>query len=148
MNKNKKSIILIFLALALVLVFAGCAGDGILKEAKLTITANPNPAPYNEEIERWKFDLEIRERNGVGVTLNSMKINFYNENNDITTSQIENVDTIIEWFKTDYIAASSKISSPVRVTLGKANYTIFAFEGIDDNSNPVEAAVRIDYLPK
>lgn len=142
-NGFKKTFIFFAITLIFVSFCAGCAG--IPKTARLTISAVPNPVPCGDD-GKWYLDLIITENNGIGVTLNSLIFESYNEGEELVKTQTFDIDTIIEWFKTDYIKAFSSIKTNL-VTSTVAKYDIAKVKGIDDNGNTVEATYRINFLP-
>ena len=91
--------------------------------------------------------MTISESNGVGVTVISLTFTSYNQEDEITQIQITYAEEFFEWFETDFIPAFSTITNPI-VHSGTCEYSIVRVAGIDDNDNPVEATIRIDYLPQ
>ena len=145
MNKEKRVWIALFLALTLMLILSGCAG--LPKIAEISIVADPNPASYSSEDGKWHYTMTISESNGVGVTLTSVRFDGYNQTEQLYQSQFLYEEDIIDWFGSNYILAFSMLQPGVQYS-GIAKYTIIKVEGIDDNDNPIEATVRIDYLPQ
>jgi len=155
LNKEKRIWIALFLALTLMLILSGCSG--LPKTAKINITINPNPVPYSSENENWPFNIILEESNRIGVILSSLTFDDYNQEGQLfdTTIFYEAGEGIItSWFGSNYLPAFSSLQLQVNfaywVSLGEevAKYAILTIEGIDDNDNPVEATVRIDYLPQ
>ena len=145
MNKGKRIWIVLFIALTLIVILAGCSG--LPKIAQLGIVVDPNPVPCSSEDGKWHYMMNISESNGVGVTVASLTFTGYNQENEITGTTILDAEEFFEWFETDYIPAFSTIQNGI-VHSGTSVYSIARVAGIDDNDNPVEATVRIDYLPK
>jgi hypothetical protein len=56
---------------------SGCSG--LPKTAKINISFDPNPVPYDSENEQWLLNLILSENNGVGVTLISLRIDSYDQ---------------------------------------------------------------------
>ena len=145
MNKEKRIWIALFLTLTLMVILSGCSG--LPKTAKINITINPNPVPYDSETENWPFDIVLDESNGVGVTLISLRFDSYNQEEELFGTQILYEEDIIDWFESNYIPAFSAIQTEISYS-GTAKYSIVTVAGIDDNDNPVEATGRVDFLPQ
>jgi len=145
MNKEKRIWIALFLALTLMLILSGCSG--LPKTAKINITIDPNPVPYSSEDGKWHYTMTISESNGVGVTLSSIRLDSYDQAEQLFYTQFLYEDDIIDWFKSNYIPAFSMLQNGV-VHSGTGKYIIITVEGIDDNDNPIEATSRIDFLPQ
>ena len=91
--------------------------------------------------------MNISESNGVGVTVTSLTFTGYNQEDELTGTTILDAEEFFEWFETDYVPAFSTIQNNINHS-GTSVYSIVRFAGIDDNDNPVEATIRIDYLPE
>jgi len=146
MKKQKKAWILLFFVLTLMIVLSGCSG--LPKTAKINITIDPNPVPYNSETEKWWYNLILSESNGIGVTLISLRLDQYNQQEQLYGTKILYEEDITNWFGSNYLPAFSALSSWVYVTSTIRKYTILTVEGIDDNNNPIEAIGRVDFLPQ
>ena len=85
MKKQKRIRIALFLLLILIIVISGCSG--LPKTAKINITIDPNPVPYDSEAENWPFDIILDESNGVGVTLSSIRWDEYNQEEQLFLTQ-------------------------------------------------------------
>lgn len=150
MKSQKKIWALLILAVILMVVLSGCGGVTGPKKAKVNVTISPNPVPYSIEDEGWKYNLILEETKGIGVTLNSLIFDSYNQNDEIihTTSIYEaEGGGITQGFGSNYLAAFSSLQATVLHT-GSGIYSILTFEGIDDNGNPIETTGRVNYLPK
>ena len=79
MKKQKRIWISLLLSFILIIVLSGCSGVIGPKTAKINITIDPNPVPYSSENESWSFDIVLNESNGIGVTLNSLKHDSYDQ---------------------------------------------------------------------
>jgi hypothetical protein len=145
MIKEKRTWIVLFISLTLIAVLAGCTG--LPKIAEISIVADPNPVPCSSEDGRWYFTMNISESNGVGVTVTSLTFTGYNQEDELTGTTILDAEEFFDWFETDYVSAFSTIQTGISYS-GTSVYSIARIAGIDDNGNPVEATVRIDYLPK
>jgi len=145
MMKEKRIWIVLFIALILIAISAGCAG--LPKIAEISIVADPNPVPCSGEDGKWHYTMYISESNGVGVTVNSLSFTSYNQEDELIETQIVDAEEFFEWFETDYIPAFSTIQNGI-VHSGISVYAFVRVAGIDDNDNPVEATIRIDYLPE
>ena len=145
MKKQKRIWISLLLSIILIVVLSGCSG--LPKTAKINITIDPNPVPYDTEDEVWWFNLIFSESNGVGVTLISIRFDFYDQAEELVHTQILYEEDIIDWFESNYIPAFSTLSDWVWYS-GTSKYTIITFAGVDDNGNPIEATERVDYLPQ
>ena len=145
MNKEKRIWIALFLALTLMVVLSGCSG--LPKTAELNISIDPKPVTYDSQDEGWPFLITISESNGVGVTVSSIKFDSYNQEEELYDTDLFYEETIIDWFKSDYISAFSSIQSNI-LRKGDSKYNIMTVTGLDDNDNPVEATTRIDWLPQ
>ena len=145
MMKEKRIWIVLFIALTLIAISAGCTG--LPKIAELSIVADPNPVPYSSEDGKWHYTMNISESNGVGVTVTSLTFTGYNQEDELTGTTILDAEEFFEWFETDYVPAFSTIQNNINHS-GTSVYSIVRFAGIDDNDNPVEATIRIDYLPE
>jgi len=145
MKKQKRIWISLLLSFILIVVLSGCSG--LPKTAKINISFTPNPVPYDTEDEEWWYYVIFSESNGVGVTLISLRFDGYNQAEELVYTNIYYEEDIIDWFESNYIPAFSTLSEWVWHT-GTNKYTILTVAGVDDNDNPVEATVRIDFLPK
>lgn len=144
MMKEKRIWIVLFIALTLIVILAGCTG--LPKKAEISIVADPNPVPCSSEDGRWYFTINISESNGVGVTVTSLTFTDYNQEDQLIGTESFDANTLFGWFGTGYIPAFSTIQTESNY-LGTPGYSIATVAGVDDNDNPVEATVRIDYLP-
>ena len=144
MNSQKKMWMLLILAVISMVILSGCGG---IKTAKLNISIDPNPVPCSSEDGKWHYTMTISESNGVGVTLTSVRFDSYDQADHLYYTLFLYEEDIIDWFKSNYIPAFSMLQPGVQYS-GTGKYTIIIIEGVDDNENPVEATVRIDYLPK
>ena len=77
MKKQKRIWISLLLSIILIVVMSGCSG--LPKTAKINISFDPNPVPYDTEDEDWPFNLILSESNGVGVTLISLRFDSYDQ---------------------------------------------------------------------
>ena len=145
MKKQKRIWISLFLSIILIVVLSGCSG--LPKTAKINISFDPNPVPYDSENERWPLNLILTESNGVGVTLISLRFDSYDQAEELYYTQFLYEEDIIDWFESNYISAFSAIQNEISYS-GTAKYSIVTVAGIDDNDNPVEATGRVDYLPQ
>jgi hypothetical protein len=145
MMKENRIWIVLFIALTLIAISAGCTG--LPKIAEISIVADPNPVPYSSEDGKWHYTMNISESNGVGVTVTSLTFTGYNQEDELTYIQILDAEEFFEWFETDYVPAFSTIQNNINHS-GTSVYSIVRVAGIDDNDNPVEATIRIDYLPQ
>ena len=146
MNKGKRIWIALFLALTLMLILSGCSG--LPKTAKINITIDPNPVPYDTEDEEWSFNVMLSESNGVGVTLISLRFDGYDQEDELFYTQIVYEEDIIDWFDSNYLPAFSSLSSWMYHKSAEKIYDILTVTGIDDNDNPIEETERVDFLPK
>lgn len=144
MMKGKRIWIALFIALTLIVILAGCTG--LLKIAEINIVADPNPVPCSSEDGRWYYTINISESNGVGVTVTSLTFTYYTQEDQLIGTESFDANTLFGWFGTGYIPAFSTIQTESNY-LGTPGYSIATVAGVDDNDNPVEATVRIDYLP-
>ncbi|MBE3088678.1 MAG: hypothetical protein IMZ41_00180 [Actinobacteria bacterium] len=149
MNKEKRIWIALFLALALMLILSGCSG--LPKTAKINITIEPNPVPYSSENQGWSFNIVLDESNGVGVTLSSLRLDEYNQDEQLSDTAVWGEEKIIGKFGSHYLSAFSLLQGDIGylVTPGEdfAKYIVITIEGLDDNDNPIEATGRVDFLP-
>ena len=145
MKKQKRIWISLLLSFILIIVLSGCSG--LPKTAKVDITIVPNPVPYDSEDEVWWYNLILSESNGIGVTLISLRIDSYDQEDMLFSTQIVYEEDIIDWFGSNYLPAFSALSDWTYHT-GTSKYAIITVAGVDDNDNPIEATGRVDYLPK
>ena len=124
---------------------SGCSG--LPKTAKINITIDPNPVPYNSETGKWSFNVIFSESNGVGVTLISLRFDSYDQAEELVYTTILDEEEIIDWFESNYLPAFSALSSWIYHTW-EYKYVIITVAGVDDNGNPIEATGRVDFLPK
>ncbi|GAF75178.1 unnamed protein product [marine sediment metagenome] len=149
MKKQKKVWIPLLLSFILIIVFSGCSGVIGPKTAKIDITIVPNPVPFNSfEDGKWWYKLILSENNGIGVTLNSLRLDQYNQQEQHYGTKILYGEDIIDWFDSNYLPAFSALSSWVYVTSTIRKYTLLTVAGVDDNNNPIEATGRVDFLPQ
>ena len=146
MNKERRIWIALFLVLTLMLILSGCSG--LPKTAKLTISINPNPVPCSSEDGIWRYAMTISESNGVGVTLNSISFYSYDQEEQLCYTQFLYEEDIIDWFGSNYISAFSMLQNSSIGSSNPRKYMIITIDGVDNNNNPIEETVRIDYLPK
>jgi len=153
MNKEKRIWIALFLTLTLMVVLSGC--NGLPKTAKINITINPNPVPYDSEDENWPFDIILDESNGVGITLSSIRWDEYNQEEQLFLTLFfyeADEEEITSLFGSNYLPAFSSLQGDFGYYIAPgdefAKYTVLTFEGVDDNNNPIEATGRVDYLPE
>ena len=151
MNNKKRIWITLFLTLTLMVILSGCSG--LIKTAKINISINPNPVPYNSESENWPFDIILDESNGVGVTLSSIRWDEYNQEEQLfLTEFIYEADEgkITSYFGSNYLPAFSSLQADFGYYIVPgdefAKYVLLTFEGVDDNNNPIEATGRVDLL--
>jgi hypothetical protein len=146
MKKQKRIWISLLLSIILIVVLSGC--NGLPKTAKINITFNPNPVPYDTEDEYWLCNVILTESNGVGVTLISLKFDAYGQQEQFLATIIYDEEDIIERFGSDYLPAFSALSFWFYQSEAFRKYDIYTVTGIDDNGNPIEATGRVDYLPQ
>jgi len=146
MKKQKRIWISLLLSFILIIVMSGCSG--LPKTAKINISFDPNPVPYDSENEQWTVNLILSESNGVGVTLISLKFDSYDQAEELYNTQFLYEEDIIDWFDSNYLPAFSTLSNLIFHTSTKKVYDILTVTGIDDNNNPIEATGRVDILPK
>jgi len=82
---------------------------GAATTANLTITIEPNPVPYSDTAESWPFHMILTESGGIGVTLNSVEVEEYNQDGQIIYTNTWDVERINNWFGSNYIDAFSSI---------------------------------------
>ena len=145
MMKEKKQWIVLFIVLTLIVILAGCSG--LPKIAQLSISVDPNPVPCSSEDGKWHYTMTISESNGVGVTLTSVRFDSYDQEDQLYHSQFLYEEDIIDWFESNYIPAFSMLQTFV-IYSGIGKYTILTIEGVDDNSNSIEAIGMVDLLPQ
>jgi len=148
--KKSKIILAVLILSMMALIFSGCGGVSGPKTAKLNISIEPNPVPYDSEQGLWWYTMNISESNGVGVSITSLTFNYYDQEDQLIHTQVLVASEFFEWFKTDYVPAFSAIQNGIDRTSENASeyHDIVIVAGIDDNGNSVEATVRIDYLPQ
>ncbi len=150
MNKEIRSRIWFnfFLILALTLNFCGCGG--LPEKSKIEITINPNPVPYFIEMQGWFYEIALNESNGVGVTLSTVTLDEYNEDEQLTNTSVWGEQKIIDKFGSNYLSAFSSLQGSVGYLIGPeesfAKYMIITIEGIDDNGNTIESMVQVDFF--
>ena len=145
MKKQKRIWISLLLSIILVVVLSGCSG--LPKTAKINITIDPNPVPYDTEDELWWFNVILSESNGVGVTLTSIKFDLYDQAEELVHTQILYEEDITDWFESNYLPAFSALSAWIWNTNINI-YLILTVSGVDDNGNPIVATERVDFLPE
>jgi len=147
MKKQKRMWISLLLSFILIIVLSGCSG--LPKTAKLNITIDPNPVPYDTyEDGRWWVNLTLSESNGIGITLISLRFDRYNQQEQLYGTQILYEEDITDWFDSNYLPAFSALSSWFYHKSAEKKYEILTVAGVDDDGNLVEAAGRVDYLPQ
>ena len=145
MKKQKRIWISLFLLLILIIVLSGCSG--LPKTAKINITFDPNPVPYDTEDEEWSFNIILSESNGIGVTLISIRFDLYDQAEELVNTNILYEEDIIDWFESNYLPAFSALADWTWYA-GTSIYAITTVAGVDDNDNPIEATGRVDFLPE
>jgi len=146
MRKQKRIWISLLLSFILIIVLSGCNGP---ITAKINVSFYPNPVPYSSETGKWSFDVILTESNGIGVTLTSLRFDFYSQAGQLLSTQILDEEDIIDWFDSNYIPAFSTLSNRIG-TKGSTGlkYSIWTFKGVDDNYYSIKATGRVNYLPK
>jgi len=136
-----------FLILLVALLFIGC--NGVPKTAQLTLSLDPNPAPYDFGTDSWPFTLTVTEQNGVGVTLTEFTLKTYNNSNQLLSTDVFDSNEIIDRFDTNYVSAFHSLDHNTRRNnnISGISYAIISVEGVDDNNVPVSAEARIDFEP-
>jgi len=152
MKREKRVWISLILVVILMMLLSGCSGVTGPKTAKINITIEPNPVPYSSENDRWPFTMVLNESNGIGVTISSLRWDEYNQEEQLIYTDILYEEDIIDWFESNYIPAFSSLQNNVSYYIAPgdefANYVLLTLEGVDDNSNPIEATGRVDLLPQ
>jgi len=131
----------------LMVVLSGCSG--LPKTPKVSISFDPNPVPYSSENERWSFNIVLDESNGIGVYLSSIKLDSYNQEDELIDTTIwyeADEEEITSLFGSNYLPAFSSIRGIASHHNTTFKYTILSIEGVDDNGNPVEVIGRVDFL--
>jgi len=149
MKREKRVWISLILVFILMMVLSGCSG--LPKTAKVNITIDPNPVPYSSDSERWSFNIVLDESNGIGVDLSSIKLDSYNQEDELIDTTIwyeANEEEITSLFDSNYLPAFSSIQGRVSHHNSTFKYTILSVEGVDDDNNPIEATGRADFLPQ
>ena len=149
MNREKKILLSLILVLTFMVILSGCSG--LPKTAKLNISIDPNPVPYSSESEKWSFDIVLDESNGIGVDLNSIRFDSYNQEDELINTTIwyeADEEEITSLFGSNYLPAFSSIQGTVSHHNSAFKYTILSIEGVDDSNNPIEATGRADFLPQ
>jgi hypothetical protein len=144
MNKEKRIWLALFLALTLMVILSGCSG--LPKTAKLNISIDPNPIPYDPIDDDWPYTMILSESNGVGVTVLSRRYDRYTEEDELYDTDIYDAESIINSFGTNYIPAFSSIQNNFKATNITGKYAIITVTGVDDKNNTVTATIRVDYL--
>ena len=143
---EKRKCIALFIVSIVAVILAGCTI--FPKTAQLNITADPNLVPYYSTDGKRYYTMNITESNGVGVTINELTFNYYNQDDEFISTSSFDSETFLEWFETDYVLGYSTIKN----NLGhihdttESHYAIITVTGADDNGNSGEATTRIDYL--
>jgi len=145
MKKQKRIWISLLLSIILIVAMSGCSG--LPKTAKINISFNPNPVTYDTEDEDWPFKLILSESNGIGVTLISIRIDEYDQEEELVDTTILDEEDIIDWFDSNYLPAFSALQASLYASTQRI-YDILTVTGIDDNDNPIEETERVDFLPK
>ena len=144
---KKRVWISLLLSFILIIVLTGCSGVIGPKTAKVDITIVPNPVPYNSEDGRWWYNLILSESNGIGVTIISLRLDHYDQQEQLYGTKILYEEDITDWFESNYIPAFSVLSNWIYHTW-EYKYVIITVAGVDDNGNPIEATGRVDCLPE
>lgn len=148
-----KKLFFLIIILVTVLFLSGCSG--LPKTAQLSISIDPNPVPYDPMDDNWPFAIIIGENNGVGVFITSFRWDEYDEESKIiyTAYLFEaNEESITSFLGSNYLQLFSILQGDTGYSVVPeyefADYIEITVKGIDDNSNPVEAIVRVDLMPK
>jgi len=145
MKKQNKLWICLIVIIVLAMV-SGCAG---LERAIVEIAVNPDPVPYNSQTQKWTFSLVFTETNGVGVTFDMVRIDSFNQEDQLLYTSVYYEDDFPEWWGSNYLGAySSSVKSNFSHNDPGIGYTIITAGGVDDNNNSIEAIGRANYLPK
>jgi len=148
MNSQKKMWMLLILAVISMMILSGCSG---IKTAKVNITIDPNPVPYSSDNERWSFNIVLDESNGIGVNLSSIRLDSYNQEDELIDTTIwyeTGEEEITSLFGSNYLPAFSSLQGIASHHNSTFKYTILSIEGVDDDNNPIEAIGRADFLPQ
>jgi len=146
MLKEKKIWIMLFIVFTLIVIFTGCSS--LPKTAKVTISITPNPVPYDPVDQDWPYELTLGESNGVGVTLVSLRMDKYDQEEELFDTQLLHEEDIVDWFDSNYLPAFSSLQVSLYHTSAKIIYELLTLAGIDDNDNSIEATYRVDFLPE
>ena len=147
MKKQKRIWISLLLSFILIIVLSGCSGGVGPKTAKINVSFYPNPVPYSSESGEWvhKHNVILSESNGIGVTLISLRFDYYNSQGQLGNTQSLDEEEITDWFDSNYLPAFSALQASV-VHTGTSKYAIITVEGVDNNYYPIEATGRVNYL--
>jgi len=91
--------------------------------------------------------VEATYESGPMIAYYTVRLTCIKEGGSWKISEYIFLEEFFEWFETDYVPAFSTIQNGI-VYSGTYVYSIVRIAGIDDNDNPVEATIRIDYLPE
>lgn len=148
MKKQKRIWISLLLSFILIVVLSGCNGGVGPITAKINVSFYPNPVPYSSETGKWLFDVILTESNGIGVTLTSLKIDFYSQAGQLSSTQNLDEEEITEWFNSNYLPAFSTLKASIYPKRKAPKYCIFTFRGVDNNYYSIKAKGRVNFLPK
>ena len=146
MLKEKKIWIMLFTVFTLIVIFTGCSS--LPKTVKVTISITPNPVPYDPVDQDWPYELTLGESNGVGVTLVSLRMDKYDQEEELFDTQLLYEEDIVDWFDSNYLPAFSSLQVNLYHTSAKIIYELLTLAGIDDNDHSIEATYRVDFLPE
>jgi len=141
--RKRNLILLIVLVLVIPVLLSGCFLWP--KKAVLEFGINPNKVPLSTTI---TLTYTLRELNGVGVSLNYMKYEIFNQWNQIIGGwEQEGAEFKFQnWFGSSYIPGNGELSysNPSGNVLSPQRH-VFTCGGTDDNGNTVRVSAEILY---
>ncbi len=139
---RKRNLILIVLMVVVPVLLSGCFLWP--KEAVLSLEFNPNQVPLNTMVSVVET---LHELNGVGVSLNYFKEEFFDQWGAITGG-LEQEGAAAEstfqfLFGTSYIPGNGELSESYGWSFGQPQRWVRTYRGIDDNGNTVRVSAEV-----
>ena len=141
MRKRNLILLIVFMVVIPVLL-SGCFHRP--KVAVLTVEFNPNQVPLNT----WVTVVEtLRELNGVGVSLNYFKEEWFDQQGNITDGWEREGAAAESMFQsvfgTSYIPGNGELSRSYSGGTATPVKLVRTYRGIDDNGNTVRASGKL-----
>ncbi len=143
---RKRNLILIVLMVVVPVLLSGCFLWP--KEAVLTLGFNPNQVPLNTPVH---IIVTLRELNGVGVSLNYIKVEWFDQWGSIIGGwELEGAGAET-WIQNElgatYIPGNGELSCSYSWIVSILQRFVYTYGGTDDNGNEARVSAEILIVP-